>query len=248
MYAFVRRPRWVLIHIVLLVVVALFGVAGFWQLDRLAERREHNAFVRERRSQPVTPIGRLVSRPDDAEQRRVRAIGRYDPGREVILIGRSGRGRPGNHVLTPLVINEGRAIVVDRGWVPVEIDSPRDAHALPPDGVVDVTGILLPSEGSGPLAGSGGDDLSDAVARIDVARIARSLPYRTFPHYLVLQKQAPSQDEDLPGPVTLQAIGEGSHLIYAVQWFCFIPIALVGYGAILRREARRRSSTAPVKT
>lgn len=246
MYAFAHRPRWVLIHVVLLVVVALFAVAGFWQLHRLDERRERNVFVGERRSQPVTAIGDLLRRPGDAEQRRVRAIGRYDPGREVILIGRSNEGRPGNHVLTPLVMNGGRAVIVDRGWVPAEIDSPRDARALPPDGVVEVTGIVLPSEGSGPLTGPRDEDLGDAVARIDVARIARSLPYRTFPHYLLLQKQAPSQDGDLPDPVTLEEPGEGPHLIYAVQWFLFIPIALVGYGAILRREARRRTSTAPV--
>lgn len=227
-------------HAVILIVVALFGVAGFWQLARLSERREHNASVLERRREPVAPIGRLLDHPDRAEQRRVKAKGRYDIGRELILLGRPNEGRPGNHILTPLIVAGGRAVIVDRGWVPTDVDRPRDDRASPPDGEVEVTGIVLPSEGSGPLAGAPKTSaLPTEVARVDVGRIARALPNRTWPLYLVLQKQEPDQRDDLPDPVTLAELGEGPHLAYTIQWFLFIPIALIGYGAILRRESRK---------
>jgi surfeit locus 1 family protein len=227
-------------HAVVIVVVALFGLAGYWQLSRLDERREHNTFVARRRAQPVEPIGSLLATPDEAEQRRVRATGRFDIGREVILIGRSSDGRPGNHILTPLIVEGGRAVIVDRGWVPAEIDRPRADRALPPDGEVEVTGVALPSEGSAPLAAqSKGDTMPVAVSRIDVARIARALPNPAWPLYIVLRHQEPAQLTDLPQPVKLAALEEGPHLAYAIQWFLFIPIALVGYGAIVRREARK---------
>lgn len=226
-------------HTLVIVVVALFAVAGLWQLDRLSERRGHNAFVEQRRGLPVAPVGDFLENPNEAEQRRVKATGRFDVGREVILRGRSNEGRPGNHVLTPLVMSGGRALIVDRGWVPSEHDSSPVVDALPPERRVEVTGIVLPSEGRGPLGG-GSQAPTDAVSRIDVARIARGLPYETFPAYLVLQHQEPEQGGDLPRPVVLAELGEGPHLLYAIQWFLFILVALVGYGAILRREIRKR--------
>ena len=237
MYRFALRPRWIVTHAFIVVIAGLCALAGFWQLNRLADRRTHIASVLEKRSLPVASIADVLDDPDASVHRRVRAVGRYDTGREVVLIGRPNEGRPGNHVLTPLVIPGGRAVVVDRGWVPSEFDSPRDAGAIPPGGEVEVTGILLPSEGGGPL---GNSKSGDSVARIHVEGLSQSLPYRTLPHYLALSTQDPDQAGEIPDPVTLAELGEGSHRIYAIQWFLFIVIGLVGYAAILRREARKK--------
>jgi cytochrome oxidase assembly protein ShyY1 len=96
----------------------------------------------------------------------------------------------------------------------------------------------LPSEGSAPLSAEG--KAGDTVARIHIESLSRSLPYRTLPLYLALSTQDPGQAGEIPDPVTLAELGEGSHRIYAIQWFLFIVIGLVGYAAILRREARRK--------
>jgi surfeit locus 1 family protein len=168
--------------------------------------------------------------------------GRYDTGREILLRGRPNQDRPGNHLLTPLVFRGGRAVIVDRGWVPPELETPPVVDALPPTAHVEVTGIGLPSEGSGPFSSAKGAIEDREVSRIDVSRIARTLPYRTFPVYLVLVKQTPPQRGELPDPITLPELEEGPHLVYAIQWFLFIPIAFVGYGAILRREARKAAA------
>ncbi len=238
MYRFALGPRWLALHAVILLIGALCAVAGFWQLDRLSERRERNALVEGRRSQPLVPIEDVMDEQDEAVHRRVRTTGRYDVGREVLLVGRPNRSRPGNHVLTPLVIDGGRALVVDRGWVPPQNDSTPVVDALPPDGEVEVTGILLPSEGAAPL--SGASKRGETVARIDVEALGRSLPYRTLPHFLTLTSQQPLQRGELPEPIELAELSEGSHRLYAVQWFLFIVIGVVGYGAIVRREGIRR--------
>jgi surfeit locus 1 family protein len=234
--------------VLVLVIVGLFALAGVWQLHRLSERRQHNAFVTSRRTQPVASLDRFLDDPASAEHRRLRAKGRYDTGRELILRGRPNNERPGNHVLTPLVMKGGRTVIVDRGWVPPQLESPRAAEALPPTAHVEVTGIALPSEGSGPFASGRGPIAGHEVSRIDVARIGRALPYRTFPIYLVLVKQRPPQRGDLPEPISLPKLEEGPHLVYAIQWFLFMPIALVGYGAILRREAQKRAVHPPSTT
>ena len=69
--------------------------------------------------------------------------------------------------------------------------------------------------------------------------------HETYPVYLLLAAQDPPPGA-LPEPVPPTETDDGPHLVYAVQWFLFTTIALVGYGAILRREARKQPvATAP---
>lgn len=234
MYRFVLRPGWIVLHVVLLVLVVLFAVAGFWQLDRLDQRRARNRITQERQRMPEAELTSLLSRADDVEYRRVRTTGRYDTGEEVLLVGRGDRDRPGHHVLTPLVTREGNAILVDRGWVPPHLAVAPVRRAAPPGGRVTLTGVLLASEGGG------GSGETRRLSNVDVKRVATQLPYPAYDVYLALRTQEPGQPGDLPDPITLVRPSEGSHLVYAVQWFLFIPIALIGYGAILHREARKQ--------
>ena len=51
---------------------------------------------------------------------------------------------------------------------------------------------------------------------------------------------------DWPVPVPATDLGEGSHLSYAVQWFVFTVIGLVGYPLVLVRLARRGDGAVPL--
>jgi cytochrome oxidase assembly protein ShyY1 len=234
-YAFMRRPRWIVMHVVVLIAVSLFAVAGFWQLWRLDQRRENNALLERRLAMP--PV-RALRGGEDLEFRRASLSGRYDTGEQVVLTGRPSKGRSGDHLLTPLTSDDDESIVVDRGWVPAQ--TPTRASA-PPGGQITVEGVLLPSEGEGPFHGGGGE--TDRISRIDVERLQAQMPYDLAPVYLLLDGQNPPQDDDLPVPADLVPRGEGSHLSYAVQWFLFIPTALAVYAAILRREGRKHAAS-----
>lgn len=219
-------------HAIVLIVVCLFAVAGFWQLQRLRERRANNAFVEQRRMETATSL-------DDARVHyRARLTGRYDSTHEVTLRGRGSEGQPGDHALTPLRLDDGHSLIVDRGYVPPGADD-----AASPDGEVVVTGYLLPSEGAGPFGGEGGGTVTDLV-RVDIERLDAQIPYDIEQYYLLLQDQDPPQ-ERWPKPVPPAKLSEGSHLSYAAQWFMFIPIALGVYVALLRREAKKRDSPVP---
>jgi surfeit locus 1 family protein len=233
-YAFMRRPRWIVMHVVVLIAVSLFAVAGFWQLWRLDQRRDNNALLERRLAMP--PV-RALRGGEDLEFRRASLSGRYDTGEQVVLAGRQSQGSPGDHLLTPLTSDDDQSIVVDRGWVPAQ--TPARA-AAPPGGQITVEGVLLPSEGEGPFQAGGGE--TDRISRIDVERLEEQMPYDLAPVYLLLDGQDPPQDDGIPVPADLAPRGEGSHLSYAVQWFGFIPTALVVYAAILRRESRKRAT------
>jgi surfeit locus 1 family protein len=234
--------------LVVAVVVAVVCVRlGIWQLDRSEGRRAANDRVRAGLQEPVAPLEELLNgavAPEDLAWRPAEVSGDYDPDEEVILYGRTQDGRPGDHVLTPLVLADGTAVVVDRGWIPFEPeqDPPVSGPAAAPDGHVTVTGAVL-APGSGAVAGetpTGATDPVTIVRQVDLGVLQRQVPYELAPVALQLREQRPEQTAGLPEPALLPELDEGPHLSYAIQWFAFAAIAVVGYVLLVRRDRRAR--------
>ncbi len=183
-----------------------------------------------------------VSRPQDAlPYTRVTARGHFDTSNEVIVASRALDDTSGNDVLTPFLYADGHAVLVDRGWVPIGIDTPGDRRISPPSGEVRITAIALAGERKRPFSP---DDPKAGrlrtVTHIDPARIARQVPYHLQgSFYLLLQRQRPAQHA-LPRYERLQPLTDGPHLSYAVQWFLFFIVGAVGYVTLLRKERARR--------
>jgi cytochrome oxidase assembly protein ShyY1 len=205
---------------------------GVWQLDRLEQRRAANARILHGLAAPPLRLDAAAS-GEDLAFRRATVRGRWDPAHEVILYGRPLEGRPGNHVLTPLVLGDGRALLVDRGWVPAEIDAGPVGGGAAAVGVeVEVTGTLLPADGGGAPASSP----VRVVRSVDVALLDAQIPSDLIDGvYLLLASQRPAVDEPVPAP--LPELTEGPHRSYAIQWFLFAAIALVGSVLLARRDA-----------
>ncbi|HEX9775658.1 MAG TPA: SURF1 family protein [Actinomycetota bacterium] len=236
-------------HVVVAMLVAAFVGMGFWQLSRLGERRAFNATLAARSSQPVTGVGDLIASatPADVAYRRARAIGLYDVANEVVLYSRSHDGLSGHHVLTPLRVGGDAALLVDRGWVPIDFDSPGDERAAPPNGIVTVEGLLAPSQVRGRFGPREVEQGPyEGVFRVDLDLLAEQMPYELLPLFLQLDEQTPPQATGRPIPVPLPRLDEGPHLSYAIQWFLFAAGLVVGDAALTtRRRARHDASRAP---
>jgi surfeit locus 1 family protein len=223
-------------------LVVTLGVAatcvrlGFWQLDRLQQRRDLNSTISSRLALPPQPLTAVLegsSSPSELAYRRVWVEGAYDTGREITLYGRPLEGRPGDHLLTPLILADDTAIIVDRGWVPTAPG--RGAGETPPEGLVTVRGFLVEPESSTTASA----EVPSTVAKLDLTLIGQDLPYEVAPVALRLQEQSPPQVSGLPAPDTPPELDEGPHLSYAVQWFSFAGVAIIGYLALERRERTR---------
>lgn len=250
---FLLTPRWIALLVFALVVAGVCVRLGIWQLDRLEQRRALNASVERGLAAEPAPLTRLLPAEgptqhlEDLAYRRVIATGTFDPDREVLLFGRALDGRPGHHVLTPLLLEDGRALLVDRGWVPYELDTPPVAEAAPPAGEVTVTGFLLPPVDDDEAAGERAPDgRLLTVTAPDVDTLAQTLTVPPLPLVMQLQETRPGSVQELPRVVPPPELSEGPHLSYAIQWFTFATIALVGYAVLVRREIRDRArATAP---
>lgn len=245
--AFARRPIWIVGHIVALAAVAAFVLLGMWQLRRHDERMLLDDRVETRLAAAARPLDELIRAfgddPDELELRRAVATGRYLIDDEVILQARTLRGRSGHEVLTPLLLDDGTAVLVDRGWVPIDVAGPPVVGAEPPEGNVAATGYLRATEmrrGLGPVDPPEGR--LDRVSRVDIGRLQQQVGPGLLGVYLVLEEQAPPQPDDLPVPIPAPEPGGGPpHLSYAIQWFAFAGVVAVGYPVLLVRTARRGS-------
>ena len=112
------RLRIVLLAIVAIAIASVCIRLGFWQLDRLAERRAENTRVAAGLAGAPVPMEAIRSDSTQSRAQRVNLRGTYDFEHEVALINRSRDGAPGVNILTPLrVPGSDTAVIVNRGWV-----------------------------------------------------------------------------------------------------------------------------------
>jgi cytochrome oxidase assembly protein ShyY1 len=247
-YRWALRPGWILSHLFVLACVVLFVRLGFWQLSRLGERRAHNALIEARQQEPPAPVGQVVAptagpaEVDAVVYRTVVATGTYRTDEQVLVRNESYRGAPGSWVVTPLVLADGRAVAVNRGWIPAAAAEGDPAAYAPPAGTVTVTGLLARTE---EREGLGAADAAEGrlrdLARVDVGRLARQVAEPLYPAYLTLRDQQPAAGT-VPVPVPPGVLDDGPHLNYAGQWFIFATLTAVVYPLLLRRQARARAA------
>jgi cytochrome oxidase assembly protein ShyY1 len=240
MYRFLLRPKWLLFHLVVLLLVVVMVNLGIWQLHRLQDRRAFNAEVRDRSDMPVAPFEsvvidavRTVDDGDLVEWRPVTLAGRYVADEQVQIINRSQGGAPGVDVVTPLELPDGLLVLVNRGFVPATDPVPE-----PPEGDVVVTGVVRETErrGFGGLTDQDGD-LTE-FQRLDIERIAPQLASPVAPVFVDLVSSDPPA-ADGPIPVPAPDLTEGPHMSYMIQWWIFSACAIVGWVLAVRRSARQ---------
>ena len=76
------------------------------------------------------------------------------------------------------------------------------------------------------------------LARADIARFQQQVPEQLVPAWVQLQTEVPRPTGRVPRTLPPPELTEGPHFSYAVQWFIFSTIAVVGYPLILRRRER----------
>nr|WP_184080659.1 SURF1 family protein [Nocardiopsis mwathae] len=230
-------------HALVLLIVPSFIWLGFWQLSRWEDRQaaanlqEANIEAAPVPVDRLTGVGRDVDRAD--RWKSVEATGHYDADHELVVRNRDGSRGVGMYVLTPLVTDDGPALLVNRGWVP----NPDTATAQPdvpppPTGEVTVTGRIQFGETPENTGIRERDGLPDGqIMIIDVDAIAADLPYPVYGGFAELTAQDPPSDP-APERVAAPETNMGMNLSYAVQWWVFTVIAVIGWIILMRRELR----------
>ena len=236
MYSFVRQPKWLAAHLLVVFLLGTFVLAGIWQFGRHRERLDRNNVVLDRVDADMLESKNLFQPQDVFEFRLVKLDGSWSSGDSVLIRNRSHQDIAGCHLAVPLAINENQGVLVVAGWLNETLCDIDRLEA--PNGEVSLVGRVRLSQTRGAI---GARDRADGVirtlARADVARVNQQVALSLAPVYVELVTSSPAVAQAVavdPPPTDL-----GPHLAYAVQWFLFFAVGAIGYPLVLRRQARK---------
>jgi len=248
-YRVLATPRWLGLGALALLLAATMVGLGWWQLHRYQQRSAVNARIDASTGAMPVALATVVPAPSgtghagpapspEAAWTRVRVTGHFDQPHEVLVRNRTLDGVVGFEVLTPLVLDDGSAVLVDRGWLRAPAGGAMVVPQVPPPppGQVTVTGpVRLPESRAGaPVRVEG----RLQTRRIDPARLAPQLPYPLYGAYLTVDAQDPPAAAGLT-PIPPEHQNALQNAGYVVQWWFFAALTLVGFGYLARREAQQ---------
>lgn len=236
-----RTARLVLIAAAALVSLGFVALAA-WQLQRLGWKQDLIARIeRQVHAEPVAPpsVSTEVSKAD--EYRRLRLRGQFEP-REVLVQATTELGS-GYWVIAPLRLDDGGAVLVNRGFVPPEQRAP-ERHAAPA-GPVELVGLLRLTEiGGGPLRSN--QPAEGRWFSRDVAGIAAQLglggPGEPVAPFFVDESADPARPQRWPRPGLTVLRFANNHAVYALTWLALAAMAAAAAVYLIREERRRAPS------
>jgi surfeit locus 1 family protein len=220
-------PSWPM-TLITLVLLTLFIGLGRWQWQRGEAKQA--VWAEYERSAAAVPLG---SRDFDSFDRfaRIALTGEYDPGNQFLLDNRSHNGQSGWEVLTPFELDDGRIILVNRGWIPSSGYRDRLPYPMLPAGERSSITARIDELPSGGLA-MGHAAPGPANAWLKIAsfpthdELAASLGKKIDRRILLLDADAPDgfvREWSPPG------MPPSRHFSYAIQWWGFAAVLLVLY-------------------
>jgi surfeit locus 1 family protein len=233
--------------IVLVAALALSAVTarlGVWQLDRAQQKQTLQAAVDSRRDAPALLAADLARDPEAAaaqHHRRTVLEGQWRDAHTLWLDNRQMQGRPGFFVVTPLVLADGSAVLVQRGWQPRDAaDRTRVIRPPAPEGTVRVAGRIAPLPAR--LFEFEASEVGPIRQNLDMPSFARETGLVLRPLSL-MQLDEPGQPSDglvrdWPAP----AAGVHKHHGYAFQWFALSALSILLYVWFQLIRPRRRAA------
>lgn len=181
----------------------------------------------------------LLPRDTAAAHYRLAIVrGAPDYEHELVYAARSRRGSPGVYLLTPIrMVGSDTAVLVNRGWV-YSPDGATVDLAKWHDRDSTFTGYVEEFPYS---AGATFSGRPNVIARLSYDVVAKALPYPVAPMYVIALGDSVTAADRI-ARLTAPPLDEGPHLNYAIQWFFFALVALVGTVFAVRQSRSTEAS------
>ena len=240
-------PRWILIHVGVASLIFLMLNLGFWQLNRLDEKRKFNSVLSTHSSTPVQSLDEAVPakwNKATSEWLRVSVSGSYDFSKAVTIINRSQDGTAGYNSVVPFTSTNNRTILVNRGFVPLVMEAP-----VAPTGEIEIIGYLRASQSRSALGPIDSTEAGNTeFQRFDIPLISAHFGKTIEPMFLQLITESPAGESQWPAKVALPPLDEGTHMSYALQWFFFCLVAFTAWVVVIRRKITQVNALTQAQT
>ena len=191
-----------------------------------------------------SPVARVLEIARDtatAPFRRATADGTYDFANEFALASRTRQGSPGVNIVTPLrLAGTDTAVLVNRGWVYAPDAMTADLSKWREPVRASVTGYVTMIDATGENTVSAPNN-PQVVRHLYRDSLARRLPYPVLPIVMVAtdSSRTSAAGDSTPARLIAPVLDDGPHLGYAIQWFMFALIGVIGAVVGLRADRRR---------
>ena len=217
------------------IFLVLVGL-GVWQLERLQWKRGLIAEMNHNLTAAPIGLDAAIALGDRAQYRPVALAGRFENAKEIYLYTTGPNGVPVYHLLTPLVLFDGRAVLVDRGLVPAALRDPASRPGSEPDGIVHLVAIWRRPDKPGPFTPT--PDIRHRVwFTRDLSGIARAENLR-FVAPVILEAEGPTGGGPWPRGGQTRVDLPNDHLQYALTWFLLAGALIVIYFVYHRAQGR----------
>jgi cytochrome oxidase assembly protein ShyY1 len=243
-YRFLLTPKWVGFAVLMIAMSVVMVGLSDWQLYRYHLRHGINVRIADAKVAAPVPMDTIMSlaHPVTAQHEwtRVTLVGTYAPDQTVIARERTVNSTVGFEVITPLVLSDGAAVLIDRGFLPADNDSSETLPQVPavPAGVVSVIGrVHAPESHPDPPIRLDG---KLTFRRVTPASVRSDLGYpQLYPDYILLDQQTPKAAGSFASiPADTQPAWLNA--CYTVQWLGFALIPLFGFVWQARKDAHDR--------
>ena len=256
-FRFLLSRRWAGFTVFVLILAYGTWWLGQWQFDRLEDRKASNQIVRVNEDAEPAPVsdvlapGQRVAEKD--EWRRVTATGTYAVDDTIIWRYRTPDDAKGVDIVVPLVLADGSAVLVDRGWLQTESQDEFEDLPAPPSGEVTITGWVR-ADGTGDSTDVAQVDGYHATRALSSAQVAKVVdePLLTGWLHLDTESPEPATQSTASGSASaklrradLPELDNGPHFFYGLQWWFFGVLAIAGFFYLMYDERRTQHQDAP---
>ena len=239
--------------LVWLLLIPAFIALGYWQRTLWKDRADSQGLVYAKLDakpaaiDSVDPLGHVVAQ--DQQWVAVGVTGHYDAAHRFAVRNRSQNENAGWYVVTPLVLPDGTAVLVNQGWI-ASSNGTTPSTAMPtlppvPSGSVTVTGWMQPDETT---ANTRITDDTNKLPTGEIALITKSdlqsrVPATLHDGSIQLNTSTPADaSASAPQPVPSPTYDNTMYIAYMIQWWVFAIIMPTVWLKLLHREAQERTN------
>ncbi|MDE2230099.1 MAG: SURF1 family protein [Alphaproteobacteria bacterium] len=220
--------------------VLLIGL-GTWQVQRLHWKEGLIAARQASFQLPPAPPPPSLAAAQRLEYHAVRAAGRFLNDREMPVAAIAADGAAGYDIVTPFALDNGKVLLVDRGFVPTALKAPDTRRAGEIQGPTTVTGPLRLDLGRPSWFTPDNQPARNEWYFIDVGAMAVTVA----PHVDVLPYYIDADATPNPGgwPKGGQTAIDlpNHHLSYAITWYALAAGLVQIYAIFIRRQLKERA-------
>jgi cytochrome oxidase assembly protein ShyY1 len=241
-----QARRWSAYIAIAIAFAVACGFLSHWQFSRNADRSAQLQLVERNYDADPIPLSAAVTGVDDFdssfEWHPVELHGRYLVDEQLVARNRPHGGTSAFEVLTPFQLDDGRILIVNRGWV-AGAESGDGPEAIPDPVSGELTVVVRLRQGE-PLPPSGRSAPDGQVPTINVPLIADVIGGQTITSVYGIMAEEDPAATDRPHALDSPSDDPGPFLSYAIQWILFAIMGFVFIWYVIRSERRARREDA----